>query len=419
MRFHWLFTVLSIIINSCWSIGIDDVHMLRALELAELGVGFTSPNPCVGCVIVNEKTGTVVGEGWHAKAGQAHAEVRALEKAGENAMGCTAYVSLEPCNHFGRTPPCTHALIKAGITRVVAGMVDPDPRVSGKGLDYLKEKGVKVVTKVQESKCLEINRPFIFRVLNKRSYVTCWLPNKVENRRLSSILKAVPMASPETDMVVLGEDQVKQIMAELGGDKNVAVADLILTLPARLTVTIAPLKTGSEGDLVGFVEHYRDRTRESRKEAPRVLHLTREKCPSMRSVLETCLNEGSNAALVIAESPGDVEKWCLEGHCQHLKMDFDLTVDQALDSSAGRDGERKRILEVSSRFAEFRKNLRTLSCRPSCDLVSRQPQRDAQPLDGSAAEEEEEEGEEVREEEEVGMRINRRMLVFGAHVWRV
>ena len=111
----------------------DDYQwMSRALELARRGRYTTAPNPCVGAVLV--KAGVVVGEGWHQRAGEPHAEVYALHAAGEEARGATAYVTLEPCSHHGRTPPCAEALIKAGVTRVVAAMVDPNPQVGGRGL---------------------------------------------------------------------------------------------------------------------------------------------------------------------------------------------------------------------------------------------------------------------------------------------
>ena len=110
----------------------DQQHMARALELARKGLYSTHPNPRVGCVIVRD--GKVVGEGWHAKAGEPHAEVHALRQAGELARGATAYVTLEPCSHHGRTPPCADALVAAGVARVVAAMQDPNPDVSGKGL---------------------------------------------------------------------------------------------------------------------------------------------------------------------------------------------------------------------------------------------------------------------------------------------
>ena len=136
--------------------------MLRALALASIAAGDVFPNPLVGCVIVND-AGEVVGEGYHPKAGEPHAEVFALRAAGENARGATAYVSLEPCNHFGRTPPCSRALVDAGVRRVVMGFVDPDPRVSGGGIRTLLDAGIEVVVGCEEKACREINREFIDR----------------------------------------------------------------------------------------------------------------------------------------------------------------------------------------------------------------------------------------------------------------
>ena len=128
--------------------------MLRALDLAEKGRGRTAPNPPVGAVIV--KNGQVVGEGYHPQAGMPHAEIYALDQAGEAARGADIYVTLEPCSHFGRTPPCTQALINAGISRVFIGAIDPDPRVSGAGLALLREAGIEVVSGLCQEQATEL-----------------------------------------------------------------------------------------------------------------------------------------------------------------------------------------------------------------------------------------------------------------------
>jgi len=125
----------------------DDYRwMSRAIELAERGLFTTTPNPRVGCVIVRD--GCVVGEGWHARAGEPHAEVHALAMASDAARGATAYVTLEPCAHHGRTPPCAEALVKAGVARVVTAMEDPNPLVAGRGLDILRAAGIEVTAGV-------------------------------------------------------------------------------------------------------------------------------------------------------------------------------------------------------------------------------------------------------------------------------
>ncbi|MEO1430639.1 MAG: bifunctional diaminohydroxyphosphoribosylaminopyrimidine deaminase/5-amino-6-(5-phosphoribosylamino)uracil reductase RibD [Cyanobacteria bacterium J06632_19] len=140
--------------------------MRRCLELARGGLGRTSPNPMVGAVIV--KNGEIIGEGFHPRAGEPHAEVFALKAAGDNARGATIYVSLEPCNHYGRTPPCSEALVAAGVAKVVVGMVDPNPLVAGGGIKRLQEAGIEVVSGVEEEACHKLNEGFIYRILNKK-----------------------------------------------------------------------------------------------------------------------------------------------------------------------------------------------------------------------------------------------------------
>lgn len=147
----------------------DHRWMARALELAERGLFTTTPNPRVGCVIVRD--GRCVGEGWHVRAGEPHAEVHALAMAGEAARGATAYVTLEPCSHHGRTPPCAEALVRAGVGRVVAAMEDPNPLVAGRGLARLREAGIATLSGVLEAEARELNLGFVSRMTRGRPWL--------------------------------------------------------------------------------------------------------------------------------------------------------------------------------------------------------------------------------------------------------
>jgi diaminohydroxyphosphoribosylaminopyrimidine deaminase/5-amino-6-(5-phosphoribosylamino)uracil reductase len=144
----------------------DREMMQRCIALAKRAEGRTAPNPMVGAVVVKE--GKIIGEGFHPGAGQPHAEVFALREAGQAAEGATIYVSLEPCNHYGRTPPCSMAVLKAGISKVVVGMVDPNPLVSGSGLKTLSDAGVRILSGVEEEACRELNAGFIHRMLHQQ-----------------------------------------------------------------------------------------------------------------------------------------------------------------------------------------------------------------------------------------------------------
>ena len=147
----------------------DHEFMTRALQLAMRGLNTTTPNPRVGCVIVND--GRVVGEGWHEKAGEPHAEVNALREAGTAARGATAYVTLEPCAHYGRTPPCADALIDAGLARVVGAMRDPNPLVAGEGFARLELAGVTVEQGLLAAEAQELNLGFVSRMTRGRPWV--------------------------------------------------------------------------------------------------------------------------------------------------------------------------------------------------------------------------------------------------------
>ncbi|MDO8606125.1 MAG: bifunctional diaminohydroxyphosphoribosylaminopyrimidine deaminase/5-amino-6-(5-phosphoribosylamino)uracil reductase RibD [Phaeospirillum sp.] len=159
---------------------IDRSHMRAALALARRGLGTVWPNPAVGCVIV--KDGRVVGRGWTQPGGRPHAETEALAMAGKAASGSTAYVTLEPCAHHGKTAPCAEALISAGIVRVVVAVQDPDARVAGKGVEMLMRAGVKVVEGVLEAEAAEINAGFFMRVTTGRPLVTLKLASTLDGR---------------------------------------------------------------------------------------------------------------------------------------------------------------------------------------------------------------------------------------------
>lgn len=158
----------------------DYEFMARALQLARRGLYTTDPNPRVGCVVVRD--GEIVGEGWHARAGEAHAEIHALQAAGERARDATVYVTLEPCCHQGRTPPCTQALIDAGPSRVVAGLEDPNPRVSGQGLAKLRAAGIEVESGVLAEQSGALNPGFVSRMARGRPFVRCKLAMSLDGR---------------------------------------------------------------------------------------------------------------------------------------------------------------------------------------------------------------------------------------------
>ncbi len=205
---------------------LDQRSMTRALELARKGVYSTHPNPRVGCVIVAD--GQIVGEGWHARAGEPHAEVHALRQAGAKARGATAYVTLEPCSHHARTPPCAEALVQAGVARVVAAMQDPNPQVAGRGLARLQEAGIEVVCGVLEGEARELNVGFIKRMQHGLPYVRVKLAMSLDGR--------TAMASGESQWIT--GPAARAAVQRLRARASVVLtgADTVLVDGARLTV---------------------------------------------------------------------------------------------------------------------------------------------------------------------------------------
>ncbi|MGH8539123.1 MAG: bifunctional diaminohydroxyphosphoribosylaminopyrimidine deaminase/5-amino-6-(5-phosphoribosylamino)uracil reductase RibD, partial [Stenotrophobium sp.] len=182
--------------------------MARAMQLAERGRCTTQPNPRVGCVIV--QSGEIVGEGFHERAGEPHAEVHALRIAGERARGAEVFVTLEPCNHTGRTPPCVDALIAAGVRKVVAAMQDPNPQVAGQGIARLKTAGIEVECGLMQKQAESLNRGFVSRMTRGRPFVTLKLAASLDGR--------TAMASGESKWITSEEARVDvhRLRAEAG-----------------------------------------------------------------------------------------------------------------------------------------------------------------------------------------------------------
>lgn len=159
----------------------DHAHMARALQLASRGMYSTAPNPSVGCVLL-DPGGACVGEGWHVRAGEPHAEVLALRQSAGRERGGTAYVTLEPCSHHGRTPPCVDAVLAAGLRRVVVAMEDPNPRVAGNGRRKLVDAGVEVQVGLLAAQAAELNRGFVSRMTRGRPWITLKLGTSIDGR---------------------------------------------------------------------------------------------------------------------------------------------------------------------------------------------------------------------------------------------
>lgn len=208
----------------------DFRYMARALELAARGVYTTDPNPRVGCVLVRD--GAIVGEGWHEVAGEAHAEVHALQQAGAASRGATVYVTLEPCAHHGRTPPCSEALIQAGVARVVTAMQDPNPRVAGNGIRQLRAAGIAVESGMMQAEAEALNPGFIQRMQQGRPWLRCKLAMSLDGR--------TAMASGESQWIT-GEEARRDVQelrarssAIMTGINTVLADDPALTVRTSL-----------------------------------------------------------------------------------------------------------------------------------------------------------------------------------------
>lgn len=220
----------------------DNYWMAQALRLAERGVYTTRPNPRVGCVIV--KDNRLIAEGWHYRAGEAHAEVHALQNAGDSARGATAYVTLEPCSHTGKTGPCANALISAGISRVVYAMQDPNPLVAGRGLAILREAGIDVSGPVLEASARELNPGFIKRMEKKLPYLRCKLAMSLDGRTAMADGKSQWITSSDA------RSDVQRLRAQSGA--IISGADTVIYDNASFTLREDEINLPNAKDIVAL-----------------------------------------------------------------------------------------------------------------------------------------------------------------------
>lgn len=214
----------------------DYRYMQRAISLAKKGHYTTSPNPRVGCVIV--KKNKIVGEGYHQKAGEGHAEVHALAQAGSNAQGSIAYVTLEPCSHYGRTPPCAEALVKAKVDTVIIAMTDPNPQVSGRGIALLEKAGISVKVNLLQADAQALNLGFVHLMVNKRPYVRCKLAASLDGKTAMKSGESKWITSPEARY------DVQRLRAQ--SCAVITGADSVLTDNAKMTVRWHELGTSQQ-----------------------------------------------------------------------------------------------------------------------------------------------------------------------------
>ncbi|MBI3602258.1 MAG: bifunctional diaminohydroxyphosphoribosylaminopyrimidine deaminase/5-amino-6-(5-phosphoribosylamino)uracil reductase RibD [Candidatus Omnitrophica bacterium] len=234
--------------------------MQRALELAKYGHGRTSPNPMVGAVIV--KGGRIIAEGWHKRCGGDHAEVNALRKIGSRAQGATLYVTLEPCSHWGRTPPCTEAIIKAGVKKVVVGVLDPNPRIHGKSVHLLRKAGIKVEVGFLQEKLWSMNEVFNKYITKRMPFVVAKCAQTIDGKIATATGQSKWITSPksrehahrkrnEFDAMMVGINTVLQDDPQLNPTrKNKRLKKIVVDSSLRIPLKARLLHTTNPSDVI-------------------------------------------------------------------------------------------------------------------------------------------------------------------------
>ena len=306
--------------------------MKEALGLAKRGLGLTSPNPPVGCVIV--RSGKVIGRGYHRRAGLPHAEIEALRRCKKNTRGADMYVTLEPCNHHGRTPPCTEAIIDAGIKRVFVGMKDPNPLVSGRGIRRLESSRIEVITGILEENCRALLEPYIKFVKEKRPFVTLKLASSLDGRIATSTGESrwitgedsrrfVHRLRSRVDCVMVGGGTVVKDDPELtvrlarGRNPARAVVDSTLSVPPGARILA------------------------SAREGPTIFFTTRRSSKKKRKDLE---EKGAEVVLVPASEDGVDLKRVMEEFYRRGMVSILIEGGGRLAASAIRAGVVDRVL---------------------------------------------------------------------------
>jgi diaminohydroxyphosphoribosylaminopyrimidine deaminase/5-amino-6-(5-phosphoribosylamino)uracil reductase len=292
----------------------DRFYMGLALELARRGVGRTSPNPAVGCVVARE--GRVVGRGFHPAAGEPHAEVFALEEAGPQAQGADLYVTLEPCAHHGRTPPCADRVLAAGVRRVVAAMEDPNPRVAGEGFRRLREAGVEVAVGVREAEARRLNEGFCLSIRARRAFVHLKLAATLDGKIATRTGHSRWITSPESrerghrlrdacGAVLVGVGTAvaddPRLTVRLPGKPERRILRVVLDPRLRCPPHLALLAPGEAAHTVLACAEGADPTRARELEArgARVLPLPRRGGPVDLEALLAALYEGGTMEVLV------------------------------------------------------------------------------------------------------------------------
>ncbi|MCD6336540.1 MAG: bifunctional diaminohydroxyphosphoribosylaminopyrimidine deaminase/5-amino-6-(5-phosphoribosylamino)uracil reductase RibD [Candidatus Latescibacteria bacterium] len=304
----------------------DEHFMKRALWLSERARGQTSPNPLVGAVLVRD--GRVVGEGYHRRAGESHAEVVALDRAGDLAQGATLYVSLEPCCHYGRTPPCVDRIIERGVSEVVCALIDPDPRVSGRGIEKLREAGIEARLGVLEEAARKTNEVYLKYITTGMPFVTLKLAQSLDGRIATSsgdskwitgerARRFVHRLRSQVDAVMVGVETVIQDDPQLNVRWVKGKHPLKIVLDSRLRIPMAAQVFGGERTILATTERSSEEKRRLIEKGAQVwilpeqdghVDLTEVMRKAGREGITSILIEGGSKVATSAIKAGVVDK---------------------------------------------------------------------------------------------------------------